>query len=541
MKFEKYCRKDIPPRETVDTIKDILNHLGINAFIKDEFTIKGICYSVRLEFKSINGLGVNGKGITKDLALASAYAEFMERLQSGFLIKEHFLRKVRVKSDKHKSYLGQNGIQLFLKESSFDDTYQECVLDMCKNNRIFDEGEVYFDILNNTNKVLPHRLINFFTHTNGLCSGNSSMEAISQGICEIFERYCIKEILLNNLLISNIKYNLEIIDKIEMLGFKCIIKDCTLNNKFPVIGIILLNNERDKYLFAVGADPDFNIAIYKCITEIFQGNDLQSIKNKMKNFANDDECINPGDLLEYFSNNSFVIKKSFIKGVFVNIPSVFKSALSTKNIYLYLLNLLKKENLNAYIKDLSFSKFYTYKVYIPTLSIVDYKTPKELMCYKYYNKFHEVVFNFKNINKLNIELFINSFWPLTKTKKFHFLTPSNYFSTEYFLDIRFNYISFSMLILYMSLKINNNSIAKDICKFEYNYTNNISLKNYYHSILYMIETNKKFKIDFSMPICTSCLICNNRKICNYKEWKKIKKQIDDAKKIYIPRYDIVSV
>ena len=94
MKFEKYCRKDIPPRETVDTIKDILNHLGINAFIKDEFTIKGICYSVRLEFKSIEGsLKVTGifrmSGLIGKDKLEKEREEFEKKLnddKNGFVI-----------------------------------------------------------------------------------------------------------------------------------------------------------------------------------------------------------------------------------------------------------------------------------------------------------------------------------------------------------------------------------------------------------------------------------------------------------------------
>lgn len=46
-----------------------------------------------MELKEIKEIGTNGKGVTKEYALASAYAEFMERLQSNFLLKSSFLNK----------------------------------------------------------------------------------------------------------------------------------------------------------------------------------------------------------------------------------------------------------------------------------------------------------------------------------------------------------------------------------------------------------------------------------------------------------------
>ena len=44
-------------------------------------------------------MGSNGKGISKEFAMASAYAELMERLQSRMLIRNYFLNKVINKLD----------------------------------------------------------------------------------------------------------------------------------------------------------------------------------------------------------------------------------------------------------------------------------------------------------------------------------------------------------------------------------------------------------------------------------------------------------
>ena len=86
-----YNRKDCTPRETIEKIKKILNSFSIKVIEKRMININNSFYSVRVELRDFPGIGTNGKGITRDYALASAYGEFMERLQSFFLIKFSFI------------------------------------------------------------------------------------------------------------------------------------------------------------------------------------------------------------------------------------------------------------------------------------------------------------------------------------------------------------------------------------------------------------------------------------------------------------------
>jgi len=60
------------------------------------------------------------------------------------------------------------------------------------------------------------------------------------------------------------------IKKIEKKGLKVIVKDCTLNGLFPVIGVLVMNMSRTKYYFAIGSDINLDICIQRCITEMFQ-------------------------------------------------------------------------------------------------------------------------------------------------------------------------------------------------------------------------------------------------------------------------------
>lgn len=78
-------RKECKPQLTIEKIKKILKQNNIKV---KEYKFKNInkeLYSIRIEIKGFYNLGTNGKGISKDSAKASAYAELMERLQSYIL------------------------------------------------------------------------------------------------------------------------------------------------------------------------------------------------------------------------------------------------------------------------------------------------------------------------------------------------------------------------------------------------------------------------------------------------------------------------
>ena len=76
--------KDNTPMKTILKIRKILSNLGICLIEKKWHNISDLLFSVRLEIAGTE-IGVNGKGITPELCLASAYGEFMERLCNQYL------------------------------------------------------------------------------------------------------------------------------------------------------------------------------------------------------------------------------------------------------------------------------------------------------------------------------------------------------------------------------------------------------------------------------------------------------------------------
>lgn len=86
-------RKDSDLITTIDKIKGKLDELGIHTYISSFNSCMDLWYSIRVEIEGIPDCGTNGKGLTYDAALASAYGEFMERLESGFLLGKFFPSK----------------------------------------------------------------------------------------------------------------------------------------------------------------------------------------------------------------------------------------------------------------------------------------------------------------------------------------------------------------------------------------------------------------------------------------------------------------
>ena len=74
--------KEISPEETVKKLKNRLKELGIEVEEKWSEESSVGTYSLRVCIKGTD-IGQNGKGMTKEFAMASGYAEFFERFQNG--------------------------------------------------------------------------------------------------------------------------------------------------------------------------------------------------------------------------------------------------------------------------------------------------------------------------------------------------------------------------------------------------------------------------------------------------------------------------
>ena len=531
-------RKDRNPKETVKLIKKILQANNIKV---KESKVKHIYkkfYSIRLELKDFYNLGSNGKGLTKDLAKASAYAELMERLESRMLINTYYLNKENTfisyydeKEDINKINQNQQLLKTFFEKNTKISSF-------LKDNQKYSYVSKYKNLLTTKYEYLPSKLINATSFSNGLCAGNNYYEAISQGICEIFERYAYKQILTNEISLSTIKIDdsLPINTRIEYLkskGFNINIKDCTLGS-YPVIGVYITNKENTKYIFTIGSDPNLNVAIQRCLTEAFQGLTTdEEILNKMKPIANNYDSLSDFDkksnwLKNYSSNNGIHPIKIFSSQKtksYKNIK-VFTNLETNKQIYNYLLNIIEANNLSIYMKDFSYLGFNTYKVFIPTLSNIDPINNNEKDIIKNFELLKEVYFNLENTSKEKLTIASNLIEEILPNSKYSFIKLGSYFHSNNYIQTSYNDITFELLYVLINYKLNN--------KLNLNLLNNKKLIDYLTSINSSDKYTHIIKdLKLALPTCPTCATCKVRKTCKYKAWKKLNKTLKSKEKAFL--------
>lgn len=289
------------PEKTISKIKKGLEEIGLKIKYKEiEIRSAGFSsYSGDLFLEDF-GFKTTGKGISPILAKASAYAEMAERISSGFvffytlnsniekyyqllegIINRKFLQGFSI--DNKSTVTSYEKINQFFQDDFNFDQYK-----LFKENGIFDVLVDSYSLINNAYVKTPIQFIEIISGSNGLAAGNTIEEAIFQGACEVFERYAACEIMSKKIVCPTI--NIKTIDDdriqnfiamLNSLNIDVLIKDFTLNNKIPVIGVLFTNNnikddenplKKARYYKMInpGSHLDLKEAIIRCLVERLQ-------------------------------------------------------------------------------------------------------------------------------------------------------------------------------------------------------------------------------------------------------------------------------
>ena len=319
MNISEWNRKDDLPQNTVHKFQSILNNLGIKTYVASEEQYRENWYSNRIEIEGLLHIGTNGKGVTPEYTMASALGEFMERLQSGMLLG-YLYQFDNTKDIDIKKSATINSFKAFFKEicSEYNENELKKIL---KSSMVNSKVSEFVNPRTNETYMFADRLINILCGTNGIAAGNTFEEAFVQGMSEVFERYVMqyiyKEEYSNTFKVfDESSYNslksYSLIKAIKDRKYHVYVIDCSLNGKVPVIGVLLFDPSMSKYYFKLGSDANMDIALQRCITEIFQGNSFDvNFRFKMNDFYS--ACYHEND---FWFNNSRVLEhtKSEING-----------------------------------------------------------------------------------------------------------------------------------------------------------------------------------------------------------------------------------
>lgn len=570
MNNDEWNRKDKAPKDTVDFIQKILIENGVKTKIVDKLNFKDKWFSNRIEFSNINGKGTNGKGISEEFALASGYAEFMERLQSRMLFdgmypnKSKKSRKILSDSLETKKIMNRY-FNNYLIRNNIDKTNIDDLLKI-RNNQ-YCELSNYFNVFKKRIEQLPDKFIFSICGSNGLCSGNTKIEAFNQGLCEVFERYVNYKLYHDKNIIFPIipkkafqnLYSYSLIEELEKKGYTVYIKDCTLNGVFPVLGILVINRSKSKYSFRLGSDINPDICLQRCVTEMFQGLDINTTFRLQMNEIENNFFVNFWELsdmeMEYYKNvrvgsghlprNIFINEQSDNKALE---PFIFKK-ISNKDVSNFLIDIVRQEGGTLFVKDYSYLGFPTLRVYVTNMSeIIDYsnglietqtnlskikelllieKDTKKLVAelawrLKYLSNSKLIESNFCLTNLLGISL-NDSYNGLLKKNLFYIIAVLSLYLHQY--DDALKYIDIYHTIC--SVNQRNSKFENIIFEAIKNNINKDKLLQYFDTILIDKErenisnfVNYLYDINmgkFEIPICRDCNNCSLDKFCCVSE------------------------
>jgi len=242
-----------------------------------------------LQFPTL-GIGVNGKGLDDDAALASVYGEACERFTTGAnrphtgasYINQHSFSIMEGKRlagyVKSESPLNPQIIDKICQHIPHTPELLEKfkALDMCTH---WIDG---YSIVTDSVVKVPSKVVAFLAGSNGLAAGTCLEEAVIQAAFEVFERYAYWELMRGKREIPIIPVESfgwqvkEMHARMKELGYLATFRDFSMGGKIPVIGIIVEcirepEGRVSRRMIVLGSSLNRDVAALRCITEYFQG------------------------------------------------------------------------------------------------------------------------------------------------------------------------------------------------------------------------------------------------------------------------------
>lgn len=326
--------KDLPLEETIANMSGILAGLGMKIEIASWRNIVPNVWSLHIRDAQSPLCFTNGKGASKESALASALGEFIERLNCNFFYNDQFWGEEIANAD-FVHYPNER----WFKPGPRDALPEEILDEYCL--AIYNpDGELRGSHLYDTNSgnkargicslpfvrqsdgetvYFPSNLIENLYLSNGMSAGNTLAEAQVQCLSEIFERAVKREILENELALPDVPQ--EVLAKypgivagiqgLEEQGFPVLVKDASLGGEFPVMCVTLMNPRTGGVFASFGAHPSFEVALERSLTELLQGRSFEGLNDLPAPTFESQALTEPNNFVEHFIDSSGVVSWRF--------------------------------------------------------------------------------------------------------------------------------------------------------------------------------------------------------------------------------------
>ena len=326
--------KDLPLEKTIASMSGLIADLGMKIEIASWRNIVPNVWSLHVRDSQSQLCFTNGKGATKESALASALGEFIERLNCNFFYNDQFWGEELANAD-FVHYPNER----WFKPGPNDELPVEILDEHCL--AIYNpDGELRGSHLYDTNSgniergicsipyvrqsdgaevFFPSNLIENLFLSNGMSAGNTLEEAQVQCLSEVFERAVKREIIEGEIALPDVpqevlaKYPsiLAGIQALEEQGFPVLVKDASLGGQFPVINVTLMNPRTGGVFASFGAHPNFAVALERTLTELLQGRSFEGLNDLARPTFSSHAVTEPNNSVEHFIDSSGVVSWRF--------------------------------------------------------------------------------------------------------------------------------------------------------------------------------------------------------------------------------------
>ena len=326
--------KDLPLEETIANMSAILAGLGMKIEIASWRNIVPNVWSLHIRDAQSPMCFTNGKGSTKESALASALGEFIERLNCNFFYNDQFWGQDIAQAE-FVHYPDEKWFKPGLDGALPTEILDEYTLDIYNPDEELLGTHLYDTNSGNTERGIcslpfvrqsdgetvyfPSNLIENLYLSNGMSAGNTLVEAQVQCLSEIFERAVKREILEGEMTLPDVpqeilaKYPQIVagIQGLEEQGFPVLVKDASLGGKYPVMCVTLMNPRTGGVFASFGAHPSLEVALERSLTELLQGRSFEGLNDLPKPTFSSNAVTEPNNFVEHFIDSSGLVSWRF--------------------------------------------------------------------------------------------------------------------------------------------------------------------------------------------------------------------------------------
>lgn len=367
--------KDSSLEQTIRNMSNLLLELGINIEIASWRNPIPHVWSVHVRDADSPMCYTNGKGSSKNAALASALGEYLERISNNYFYNDYFLGN-EIASGEFVHYPNEKWFKLDEQEDQIPcDLMDEYLLSIynpdgeLKGSHLIDTNSGNYErgicsvpykrYSDNTETYIPVNLIGNLFVSNGMSAGNTIYEARVQCLSEIFERAIKNKIILEQITLPDVpksvleKYPtiVEGITKLEEEGFPVIVKDASLGGQFPVMCVTLMNPKNGGVFASFGAHPMFEVALERSLTELLQGRSFEGMKDILPPTFNSHAITEHNNIVDHFIDSTGVVSWKFFSDQSDYDFKHWNFSGTTQEEFDFLMSILKNMDKEVYIAD----------------------------------------------------------------------------------------------------------------------------------------------------------------------------------------------